>query len=280
MKVALVSEHIIRSAKYGYFGLNRLATEFYKSITKISEKDSFVVASLAPRASKEDENNFRKKHEYRKLAWGLKSIAIPIWATTGMLKIDHWIKDCDIVHSLDFGLPIPTKKPWIITVQDLGPLAKPDFFSKSKSWINKAALRMMLKSANMIVTISEASAKELQGFSEIDLSSRLRVIHLGASQTFFEKSMINEMEKCLKEFNIKSKQYYLCVGSLNPRKNLERVISAFELVACGNEHCLVLIGGSGWDFNKLMERITNSRFSKRIKVLGYQTDSILKILYR
>lgn len=67
--------------------------------------------------------------------------------------------------------------------------------------------------------------------------------------------------------------YFICIGSLNPRKNIQRVILAFNLLKKENntfeKHKLVIVGAKGWKINSLFEEIKNSKYTKDIILLGH-----------
>jgi len=74
--------------------------------------------------------------------------------------------------------------------------------------------------------------------------------------------------------------YFLWAGSLNPRKNLPRVVEAFEKITEAIPHHLVLSGGLGWDSHEALRRIQNSPAHRRIHLLGHVGDDELRSLYQ
>ena len=75
--------------------------------------------------------------------------------------------------------------------------------------------------------------------------------------------------------------YLLAVGTLQPRKNLEGALRAFEqLVAGGVEHRLVVAGARGWRDDELLARVARSPAGSRIELLGHVGDDELVALYR
>jgi glycosyltransferase involved in cell wall biosynthesis len=75
--------------------------------------------------------------------------------------------------------------------------------------------------------------------------------------------------------------YLLAVGTLQPRKNLEAALSAFErLAAQGAEHRLVVVGARGWRDDELLARVRRSPVAARIDLRGRLADDELVRLYR
>src|SRR5439155_15051270 len=122
------------------------------------------------------------------------------------------------------------------------------------------------------------------------LGDRLAVIPEGVSEEFFKGGMRSAECEMISESAIRNTSsniphsavcnpYFLWAGSLNPRKNLARVIDAFEQVAPEVPHHLVITGGSGWDSDKTLARIRSSPLAARIHLCGHVSDEDLRTLY-
>jgi alpha-1,3-rhamnosyl/mannosyltransferase len=75
--------------------------------------------------------------------------------------------------------------------------------------------------------------------------------------------------------------YLLAVRTLQPRKNLEAALAAFErAVDAGLEHRLVIVGARGWCDGALLARVRGSRHAERIRLAGFVADDELAALYR
>ena len=69
------------------------------------------------------------------------------------------------------------------------------------------------------------------------------------------------------------------MGSINPRKNLERIVAAFENAAGEIPHHLILAGGIGWDAEGVLAQIERSPLAERIHRIGFVSDETLRALY-
>lgn len=75
--------------------------------------------------------------------------------------------------------------------------------------------------------------------------------------------------------------FVLTVGTLQPRKNLEGAIEAFELLgAAASEFSLIVVGARGWRDGELLERVRRSPVANRLLLLGRVSDDDLVTLYR
>jgi len=136
----------------------------------------------------------------------------------------------------------------------------------------------MAKRSDHILTISEHSKSEIMKYFEIE-QRRISVVSLGVNEEFFRT--IPEVEK--KNVRLKyeiDKPYFIFTGTLQPRKNIARMLDAMlELPEnIRNCHMLVLVGRDGWSNDSLIERIREAERDGWCKWLGHVSDHDLKSL--
>lgn len=206
-------------------------------------------------------------------------VEMTLWATIGLPNIESGSGDVDLVHSVSLDYPVATRKPWVVTVHDLGALTHPEYFSKGRPWLRRRGLERAVAEAAVIVSVSRATAEAVEHVAGTPIGDRLRVVHEGVSSSFFERQDV----RCLadvRDLPAQATPFFLWSGSLNPRKNLANVIKAFEQVADELPHHLVLTGGLGWDHGGVIEAIDRSVVRSRIHRPGYVTDEQLRALYQ
>ena len=108
---------------------------------------------------------------------------------------------------------------------------------------------------------------------------KIKVIYLGVESHFFPRSS-QEVEKVLNKYNFNFK-YFLFLGTVEPRKNIVRVVDAFiRLKQEENiEHKLVIIGRKGWLYKEILEKISKTPFSHDIVFSDFMSDNDLPFLY-
>lgn len=129
--------------------------------------------------------------------------------------------------------------PMIATVHDAFPLEFPELFPQRGRRLMTNALRTMAAEAEVVCVQSETTRVSCaeQGFD----ASRLRVIPFGVDQ---ELASDAEVDRVLADYQLR-RPYVICVGTLEPRKNLGAVLAASaRLDSAGLD--LVLVGPSGW----------------------------------
>lgn len=200
-------------------------------------------------------------------------------AALGLPRMERGMADADLIHSVELDYPVATRKPWMVTIHDLGPLTHPQYFAQSKPWLRRQAFAQAVSKADVIVSVSAATATAVEELAGTRLGDRLRVVHEGVGDEFFER----RNRDCLVPLQAlppHGEPYFLWTGSLNPRKNLKNVVQAFELVADQVPHHLVLAGGLGWDHSGTMDAIEKSVVRSKIHRPGYVSDEQLQALYQ
>lgn len=140
-------------------------------------------------------------------------------------------------HTLPFLMPGRA----VVTVHDLGyklfPTAHP---SKTRFYLDLTT-RFSAKRASVILADSQATAADLTHFYGTP-THKIQVAYPGVSTP-----PIGDMDALRAQFNLPSR-YFAYVGTLQPRKNIARLVQAFTLArkTLGNEIGLVLAGGKGW----------------------------------
>ncbi|HKE43996.1 MAG TPA: glycosyltransferase family 1 protein [Steroidobacteraceae bacterium] len=275
MKIAYHSDAF--AGRTGY-GLARYSRELWRAI---QEQDRGVIlCPFALRGAPHDDAGDGHKRWNGAVRPGMDGrLCIALWAVLRAPCIEHWVGDADLVHSVELDYPVATRRPWIVTVHDLGPLTHPQYFAKARPWLTQRALRQAVDRAAFIVAVSAATAASVEAIAGMSLGDRLQVVPEGVGDEFFEL----QDRACLaglEDLPPDGVPYFLWTGSLNPRKNLATVVRAFEAVAAEIPHHLILAGGLGWDSRAALDRIAGSKCRERIHRPGFLTDGQLRALYQ
>lgn len=188
----------------------------------------------------------------------------------------------DLFHGLDhIGIPFIFKSKkckYAVTIHDLITRIYPDKFTIKHRFVQNALLPLILRKADKIIAVSNSTKNDIIKFYP-KYSHKIKVIYEGVEPQFFPRSN-QEIEKTLTKYNIDFK-YFLFLGTVEPRKNIVRVVDAFiKLKQAGNvEQKLVITGRKGWLYNEILEKINKSPFSQDMIFSGYIDDGDLPFLY-
>ena len=176
----------------------------------------------------------------------------PRWSLTRRPQLPASLRSADIVHATNPVAvpPAADGQRLVVTVHDLAFEHYPRAFPRSWRLLYRLGLRAAVRRADAIITPSRNTAEDLLSLTKVD-PLKLNVVPLAASLElgFFDA------ELTLLRLKI-PQPYVLFVGTLEPRKNLVRLVRAYRRVAAtGLPHALVLAGPLGWDHDALMREI-------------------------
>lgn len=203
-------------------------------------------------------------------------LRIPIPAT--------WITGAaDLFYAPDFLLPpLPRRVRTVATIHDLSFIRHPETFpSQLRDYLSTTVPRSLSR-ADHVLTDSEwtrADVIDLLGASP----DRVTSLHLGVSSAFQPEPAVGERDALNIRYGIDRGPYILAVGTVQPRKNLERLIEAVDLVrGTSGEHAaqqatLVVAGRAGWLSDGVVTAV-NAR--PHVRLLGFVDDADLPALYR
>ena len=159
------------------------------------------------------------------------------WLRLGWPKVESVVDDADLVHSTTI-IPPATSLPLVVTIHDLAFLRHPDFFTARGNKVFRRSLNVMLNKADMVLCSSQATLDDCvtAGFH----SDRLRHVPLGVTtQTITDEDRVR-----VRATYELPEQFVLFVGTLEPRKNLTRLIAALGSIR--DAPPLVVVGMAGW----------------------------------
>jgi len=181
----------------------------------------------------------------------------------------------DVLHCPGPNVPLrPGRVPLVVTVNDDVAWAHPEWMGRANVLQHRLVLQRALPRAAAVITPSAFTRDTVLSRLELD-PDRVHVVPLGVDARFGPGSAFTD------EARGGRIPYLLAVGTLQPRKNLEAALAAFErAVDAGLEHRLVVAGARGWRDTGLLERVRGSRHAQRIRLAGFVADDELASLYR
>lgn len=267
MNVAIMG----RSLQGRYSGIPRYADELVRALAP-SLGESLTV--LLPREAhgfdgvgvRQLRAPFPTPNEYARELW--EQVVVPAQVARG---------DFDIYHSPNYMLPVALRCPSVVTVHDLA------FLDPAlHTWRARMRLTMLtnraLHTAKRVICVSRSTRDALVA-REPAVAARVRVVAEGCAPRFYPRA-----EPEVQSFRCRhrlDRPYVLFVGTLEPRKNLDRLVRAFAWAVRESraEHVLVLAGAAGWMQGPITEAIEASPVKDRIRLLGYLPDDLLPAAY-
>lgn len=157
----------------------------------------------------------------------------------------------------------------VVTIHDLSYVHYPDEFLQKDLYQLTQWTRYSVNRASVIISVSEATKKDIiqtYGFS----SNKVNVVYNG-----YTEGDISSQSK--RQF----KPYILYVGTIQPRKNITTLVSAFEVFSKNHpEFTLKIAGKNGWMYHETLKRIDASYVRDKIELLGFVDDKKKNELYK
>lgn len=218
----------------------------------------------------------------------VENVVLPAYRLPGLrpfwLARDLRRRKADIFLSPTGFLPaILSPIPTVIIVHDLAVWRTPNH-PRSVILQEKLQLPWAAKKATAVITVSANTAHDLTQILSLP-PAKITIIPLGFDQTYRVYNPDNQADRTKQE-EIRTKyhlppNYLLFVGTLEPRKNIARLIEAYhDLPAQVKDSTpLLIVGKKGWHYDAIFKRVEDLGETQRVRFLGYVPDGDLAPLY-
>ncbi|MGB9751894.1 glycosyltransferase family 4 protein [Roseiflexus castenholzii] len=204
--------------------------------------------------------------------WHRLRVPLPIEWLTGPL---------DILHAPDFVAP-PTRARTLVTIHDLSYMVHPECAVPGVAAFLRDAVPRTLRRADVIVADSESTRRDLQRLLNI-APERVSVVYPAVDERF--RPLPPEMcEPVRRRLRLPSR-FILFVGTIEPRKNLVRLLEAFARIDPATRRqgsgdlFLVIAGRRGWMDQPVFETLDRLGLRDRVQILDFVADSDLPVVY-
>jgi len=205
-----------------------------------------------------------------------------LWTLTVLQKRLLWEKVHKVAPDVFFTpthyTPIHMPVPSVISIMDLSFERFPKYFKKKDLYQLKFWTWLSAKVAKHVITISQFSASEIEKIYHFP-KSKITVTPLGSDEKRFKIEMVqatrNKIQTVISKYKIEGK-YILFLGTLQPRKNLVRLVEAFSQLE-DKEIKLVIVGminegRGGWMNAPIFQRVKELGITDRVVFTGFASD--------
>ncbi|AMC36769.1 glycosyltransferase family 4 protein [Janthinobacterium sp. B9-8] len=186
----------------------------------------------------------------------------------------HTIKEKKYIYHEPNYIPTVLQYPYLVTVHDLSHIINPEWHPIERVRFLNEHLPLTLEKADAIFVVSKSVKKELIRWMP-EVSNKLHITYNGVDHTKFSPESYNS--RILEKYNLPSKEYFLFLGTIEPRKKIEDLLTAYQMLVQNKKTTLplIIIGGVGWKCEDILERI---KHSKNVRWLQYVTEKDLPAL--
>lgn len=200
-----------------------------------------------------------------------------LW-TQGGLALKTFSDPQDVLFVPAHTLPL-IRRPGlktVVTVHDLGSKYLPKTHQLKQRIYLGFMQNYQLQTASKLIAVSEATKKDL--IQQIGINpKKIAVIYEGYDQKLFKPVNGDLLINSLNQYGLTPQNYFLFVGTVQPRKNLKRLIKAYSHLA--SLPSLVIVGQKGWLSDEIYQLPERLGIEDRVKFLGYVPDEDMPALY-
>ncbi len=248
-------------------GSSEVCFELLSQLSKIDKKNKYSIFLPVPPTADlptESEN------------WHYEVIPdSKLWTVVGLGKKLLYGEKFDVFFSPTHYGPLITRSPEVVSVLDVSYKYFPELFKKKDLAQLSIWGKYSIKKASKIITISNSSKSDI--IKEYGVANeKIAVVYLGVKENNKTKMKASEV---LEKHNIK-KPYLLFVGTLQPRKNISRLIEAFSQIVKGHKNLsLVVVGRRGWQFEEILNSPLKFGVAESVRFLENVNDDELPSFY-
>lgn len=208
-----------------------------------------------------------------------------LWTQVG-LATRTFSDPLDVLFVPSHTLPLVRRSnlPTVMTVHDLGAEYLPASHQLKQQLYLKFITRYQLQSVSHLIAVSDATRKDLVKKIKVP-DSKISVVYEGVNFKSDDRPSVSQANQTLRKMSLTRHKYFLFVGTVQPRKNLVRLIEAFSLFLIESKNqeqdvSLVLAGKLGWDYKEILALPKQLGIDKQVKFTGRVSDMELASLYQ
>jgi glycosyltransferase involved in cell wall biosynthesis len=246
-------------------GKGRYVRELLRALARRDDPYAYVLYAREPWDQPLDE----------RFSWRLFGLPDAVWHARAALDAGG---RCDVfLATASYLTPWFLRIPTVLVVHDLIAFQEGIEANRRAALIERLTIRRALRRAAMVVCDSGSTRRDL-----VDLFPRAEpkatVVQLAASEIFGTAPTREALEQVRREHDL-DRPFVLCAGTLEPRKNLVRVLDAFARLPerLRGEHLLVIVGPAGWEYDEILARAAG--LGDQVRLSGHVPDADLAALY-
>lgn len=212
--------------------------------------------------------------------WRVRAIWAPRFWTQIGLSLEMLLHTPDVLFVPAHTVPLIHPKKTVVTIHGL----EYEFCKEAYSFWERVymhySIMLSCKVASTVICVSENTKRDVMNLYKV-AEEKIRVVYEGYENNF-QFPISNFQSNSNESISQVEKPYLLFIGRLEERKNIVRIIEAFEMLKekYGIPHELVLVGKPGFGYERIQLKIQDSRFQIHIRESGYVTEEEKWVLLR
>ena len=174
-------------------------------------------------------------------------------------------------------MPFRLAKRQLVFIHDVIPLMFPECYYKHTVYYYRLSRATNLNSYDRIIVNSETTKKDLIMHLGVP-EERILVTLLGRDERFVPIDDTSRSQVVREKYSL-PESYLLFAGTLEPRKNISRLLEAFAQGRTRDVLKLVITGKKGWLYKEIFEKVKRLNLEERVMFTGFVDDDDLPYLY-
>jgi glycosyltransferase involved in cell wall biosynthesis len=184
----------------------------------------------------------------------------------------------DVCHFTNSIAPLRAPCPIVITLHDMSLFVHARLHPLKSRLAVRPIIPMVARRAAAIITVSQHAKCEIVAGLRVP-PEKVHVIYEAAAPQYHVITAAAELDRVRQRYRLQ-KPFVLYVGTIEPRKNLTRLVLAFAQAQRQNPELeLILVGQLGWQYDSLLKTIEDLQLGNAVRRLGYVPDEDLPALY-
>ena len=210
----------------------------------------------------------------REVRWGYKPWRMAVLlGHYGRVPFNRLVPNAELFHSTEHLLLPLRGVPTVLTVHDLIYKLFPDYHKRLNYWYLNRAMPLYVERASAIIAVSEATKRDLVKFYNVD-PAKVTVVYEAAA-SHFRPPTPARIDHVRQTYALPAR-FLLHLSTIEPRKNLMRLLDAFQILRRSNPDLHLLLAGSrGWLFDEFFARIEAEGLQDVVRPLGWVPDEDL-----
>ena len=263
----------VSAAVHQRAGLARYASRIARTMVA-DHGDVFSFALFHNGADSSHRLNGLERIPTRSVPFGNKPWRMMVWLSQlARIGLDKVVPGAELFHSTEHLLMPLKNAPTVMTVHDLAFKLYPAYHRRLNRWFLNSAMPLFLERADAIITVSESSKRDLMRVYGVP-ADKITVTYEAASPTF-SPAPAERVAAVRSAYGLPDR-YLLTVGTIEPRKNLIRLVQALRILRRTDPGLtLVIVGGAGWLYQDFFELLDKLEEPRSVLLSGFVPDEDL-----
>lgn len=255
-------------------GIGRLTKELLIGLAKVDKENQYILFYNTMKGQLP--SDIPQQPNFRTVTVRIPNRALnAFWAITSFPKAETFTGPLDLFHGPSFQMPPTRRAANVLTIHDLVFLVHPEMAIPASVRHFGPSIGKYASRADIITTISNATAKDIIERLKVP-AEKVVTVYPGA--TPLKCSSMDEIAASKVKYGIEG-DYILFVGCIEPRKNLSRLLRAYEISGISKDFELVLAGPKGWHTDEIFTTWGALNCRERVRWIDYVGDDYLGPLY-